>query len=42
MSDHQNSSKVAPKTFPAVENKPAPQQQNQGDRKASEKPEQQK
>jgi hypothetical protein len=42
MSDNQNASKEAPKTTPAVENNPAPQQ-NQGDVKpGSEKPAQQK
>jgi hypothetical protein len=42
MSDNQNASQEAPKTSPAVENKPAPQQQNQGDGKPGEKPAQQK
>jgi hypothetical protein len=42
MSDNQDASKEAPKTSPAVENKPAPQQQNQGDGKPGEKPQQQK
>jgi hypothetical protein len=43
MSDNENVSKEAPKTSPAVENKPAPQQQNQGDSKPiTDKPAQQK
>ena len=36
MSDTQNASKEAPRTAAAVENKPAPQEQNPSDRKPGE------